>query len=108
MMSPAVLISLAEETGFIVPKGEWVIRQACATAAKWPGDLSGAVNISAAQFRSCGLMQVIVGALATSGLHPARLEIGITGTGLLRNRDATLAILRQVRELGNRSPRGYL
>ncbi len=102
MISPAAFIPLAEETGFIVPIGEWVIRQACATAAKWPGDLSVAVNISAAQFRSCGLMQVIVGALATSGLHPARLEIEITETVLLQNRDTTLAILRQLRELGIR------
>ena len=102
MISPAAFIPLAEETGFIVPIGEWVIRQACATAAKWPGDLSVAVNISAAQFRSCGLMQVIVGALATSGLHPARLEIEITETVLLQNRDTTLAVLRQLRELGIR------
>ncbi len=102
MISPAAFIPLAEETGFIVPMGEWVIREACATAAKWPGDLSVAVNISAAQFRSCGLMQVIVGALATSGLHPSRLEIEITETVLLQNRDTTLAILRQLRELGIR------
>jgi EAL domain-containing protein (putative c-di-GMP-specific phosphodiesterase class I) len=82
--------------------GEWVIREACATAAKWPGDLSVAVNISAAQFRGCGLMQVIVGALATSGLHPSRLEIEITETVLLQNRETTLAVLRQLRELGIR------
>jgi len=82
--------------------GEWVIREACATAAKWPGDLSVAVNISAAQFRGCGLMQVIVGALATSGLHPSRLEIEITETVLLQNRRRTLAVLRQLRELGIR------
>jgi diguanylate cyclase (GGDEF)-like protein len=102
MISPAAFIPLAEETGFIVPIGEWVIREACATAAKWPGDLSVAVNISAAQFRSCGLMQVIVGALATSGLRPSRLEIEITETVLLQNRETTLAVLRQLRELGIR------
>ena len=73
LVSPAAFIPLAEETSFIVPMGEWVIRQACATAAQWPGDLSVAVNISAAQFRYPGLMQVIVGALATSGLQPTRL-----------------------------------
>jgi diguanylate cyclase (GGDEF)-like protein len=64
MVAPASFISLAEEIGFIVPLGEWVIRQACITAAGWPGDLHVAINISAAQFRSPGLMQVIVGALA--------------------------------------------
>src|SRR5882762_6524334 len=75
IIAPAAFIPLAEEIGFIVPIGDWVIRQACATAAQWPGDLHVAVNISAVQFRSPGLMQVIVGALAASGLHPTRLEI---------------------------------
>jgi diguanylate cyclase (GGDEF)-like protein len=102
LVSPAAFIPLAEETSFIVPMGEWVIRQACATAAQWPGDLSVAVNISAAQFRYPGLMQVIVGALATSGLQPTRLEIEITETVLLRNRETTLAVLHQLRELGVR------
>ena len=102
VIPPASFIPLAEETGLIVPVGEWVIRQACATAAQWPGDLSIAVNISAAQFRNPGLMQVIVGALATSGLDPTRLEIEITETVLLQNRETTLAVLRQLRELGIR------
>jgi diguanylate cyclase (GGDEF)-like protein len=102
VVSPAAFIPLAEEIGFIVPIGEWVIRQACATAAQWPGDLHVAVNISAAQFRSPGLMQVIIGALATSGLHPTRLEIEITETVLLHNKEATLAVLHQLRALGIR------
>jgi diguanylate cyclase (GGDEF)-like protein len=102
IVSPAAFIPLAEEIGFIVPIGEWVVRQACATAAQWPGDLHVAVNISAAQFRSPGLMQVIVGALATSGLHPTRLEIEITETVLLHNKEATLAVLHQLRALGIR------
>jgi diguanylate cyclase (GGDEF)-like protein len=102
LISPATFIPLAEDIGFIVPIGEWVIRQACATAAHWPGDLHVAVNISAAQFRSPGLLQVIVGALATSGLRPTRLEIEITETVLLHNREATLAVLHQLRALGVR------
>ncbi|MDP1583124.1 MAG: EAL domain-containing protein [Bradyrhizobium sp.] len=102
LISPATFIPLAEEIGFIVPMGEWVIRQACATAAGWPDDLHVAVNISAVQFRSPGLMQVIVGALAASGLHPTRLEIEITETVLLHNREATLAVLHQLRSLGIR------
>ncbi len=102
MVAPGAFIPLAEEIGFIVPLGEWVIRQACATAARWPGDLSVAVNISAVQFRSPGLMQVIVGALAASGLDPTRLEIEITETVLLQNREATLALLHQLRALGVR------
>jgi diguanylate cyclase (GGDEF)-like protein len=102
LVAPATFIPLAEEIGFIVPIGEWVIRQACATAAQWPANLHVAVNISAAQFRSPGLMQVIVGALATSGLHPTRLEIEITETVLLHNKEATLAVLHQLRALGIR------
>ncbi len=102
LISPASFIPLAEEIGFIVPIGEWVIRQACATAARWPGNLNVAVNISAVQFRSPGLMQVIVGALAASRLEPTRLEIEITETVLLRQRETTLAVLHQLRALGIR------
>src|SRR5947208_3447806 len=102
MVAPATFIPLAEEIGFIVPIGEWVIRQACTTAAKCPADLHVAVNISAAQFRSPGRMQVIVGALATSGLHPTRLEIEITETVLLQNKETTLELLHQLRALGVR------
>jgi diguanylate cyclase (GGDEF)-like protein len=102
MISPAAFIPLAEEIGFILPMGEWVIRQACATAAQWPAHLHVAVNISAIQFRSPGLMQVIVGALAASGLAPTRLEIEITESVLLHNKEATLAVLHQLRALGIR------
>ena len=102
MISPATFIPLAEEIGFIVPIGEWVVRQACATAAQWPDHLHVAVNISAIQFRSPGLMQVIVSALAASGLAPTRLEIEITESVLLHNKEATLALLHQLRALGIR------
>jgi diguanylate cyclase (GGDEF)-like protein len=102
MIAPATFIPLAEETGFIVPLGEWVIRQACVAAAKWPEDIHVAVNISAVQFRSPDLMKVIVGALAASGLDPARLELEITETVLLHSKEATLAVLHQLRALGVR------
>ena len=102
LISPAAFIPLAEEIGFIVPMGEWVIRQACTTAAQWPDNLNIAVNISAVQFRNPGLMQVITGALAASGLDPSRLEIEITETVLLHNKEATLAVLHQLRNLGIR------
>ncbi|MEH2494977.1 diguanylate cyclase (GGDEF)-like protein [Bradyrhizobium sp. AZCC 1678] len=102
LISPATFIPLAEEIGFIVPLGEWVIRQACATAAQWPDNLHVAVNISAIQFRSPGLMQVIISALAASGLAATRLEIEITESVLLHNKEATLAVLHQLRALGIR------
>jgi diguanylate cyclase (GGDEF)-like protein len=99
---PASFIPLAEEIGFIVPLGEWVIREACQAAARWPEHLNVAVNISAAQFRGTSLMTVIVNALATSGLHPTRLEIEITESVLLQDREATLAVLHRLRSLGIR------
>ena len=101
-VSPVTFIPLAEEIGFIVPLGEWVIRQACLTAAQWPEHMHVAVNISAVQFRGSSLMPVIVNALATSGLHPTRLEIEITETVLLHDKEATLAVLHQLRSLGVR------
>jgi predicted signal transduction protein with EAL and GGDEF domain len=102
LISPASFIPLAEEIGFIVPLGEWVIREACRTASRWPEHLHVAVNISAVQFRHPGLMQVIVGALAASALPPARLEIEITESVLLQDTDMTLALLHQLRALGIR------
>jgi diguanylate cyclase (GGDEF)-like protein len=102
MIPPGDFIPLAEENGFIVPLGEWVIRQACATAATWPDHVKVAVNLSPAQFKSPGLEQAVVGALAASGLRPERLELEITETVLLQDSAATLATLHQLRSLGVR------
>jgi diguanylate cyclase (GGDEF)-like protein len=97
---PLQFIPLAEETGLIVPLGEWVIRTACAQAAKWPSSLNVAVNLSPTQFRSRNLVQVVVSALAMSGLPPQRLEFEITETALLQNDTATISVLHQLRALG--------
>jgi diguanylate cyclase (GGDEF)-like protein/PAS domain S-box-containing protein len=102
MTPPGEFIPLAEEIGLILPLGEWAIRQACAAAAAWPEDLRVAVNLSAAQFRSPGLVQVVIGALAASGLAPQRLELEITESILLEDSEATLAMLFQLREMGVR------
>ena len=85
-----------------MPLGEWVIRQACATAARGRATSAIAVNLSPVQFRSPGLVQVVVGALAASGLAADRLELEITETLLLQDSEATLATLYQLRELGVR------
>jgi diguanylate cyclase (GGDEF)-like protein len=100
LILPSAFIPLAEEIGFIVPLGEWAVRQACATAATWPGHIKVAVNLSPAQFRSPGLVQVVMSALAASGLPPERLEVEITETILLHDSEATLATLYRLRELG--------
>ena len=102
LIAPNDFIPLAEEIGLIVPIGEWVIRQACRTASRWPKHLHVAVNISAAQFRYAGLAEVIVGALASAGLEASRLEIEITESVLLQDKDGTLAILHRLRALGVR------
>jgi len=102
IIPPNAFIPLAEEIGFIVPLGEWAIRQACAAAAKWPGNLRVAVNLSPAQFHGPGLAQLVVGALAASGLAADRLELEITETTLLQNSEATLSTLYQLRALGVR------
>jgi diguanylate cyclase (GGDEF)-like protein len=102
MITPGSFIPLAEETGLIVPLGEWAMRQACATAVRWPGDFKLAINLSPAQFRNAGLLNAIVNALAMSGLEPERLELEITETILLQDSEATLTTLYRLRELGVR------
>ena len=101
-MSPVDFIPLAEEIGLIVPIGEWVIRTACKAAVRWPGDLSIAVNLSPAQFKSKKLVDVVASALATSGLAPRRLELEITEGVLLQENDANLGTLHALRDLGLR------
>ncbi len=100
MLAPAEFIPIAEETGLIIPLGEWVLRQACMDAVKWPGDIKVAVNLSPAQIRERELTRGIITALAASGLSPHRLELEITEEMLLRDDDKTLALLQGLRELG--------
>ncbi|MBX9588453.1 MAG: PAS-domain containing protein [Hyphomonadaceae bacterium] len=102
MVAPGAFIGLAEEIGFIVPLGEWVVRQACATAARWPEHIRISVNLSPVQFKNPGLVQVVLNALAASGLAADRLELEITESALLEDSDATLATLYRLRELGVR------
>jgi diguanylate cyclase (GGDEF)-like protein len=100
LVSPDQFIPLAEETGMIVPIGEWVLRQACAAATEWPDNLKVAVNLSAVQFKSRNLVAATVSALRESGLPANRLELEITETVMLHDTEATLATLHQFRELG--------
>ena len=77
--------------------------QACTPAAKWPEDVKVAVNLSPSQFRKPGLVQIVVSALAVSGLPADRLELEITERVLLKHTKATLETLAQLRDLGVRS-----
>ena len=102
MISPTEFIPVAEDTGLIIKIGEWVIRNACAEAATWPGDVTVAVNVSPVQFKEQTLVLTVADALAKSGLSPRRLEVEITEAVLLRDDDTTLANLHQLRALGVR------
>jgi EAL domain-containing protein (putative c-di-GMP-specific phosphodiesterase class I) len=99
-ISPAEFIPVAEETGLIVPLGEWVIRQACSDAADWPNEIKIAVNLSPTQFRNHNLAQVVINALAASSVAPSRLELEITEEILLGHSRENLAVLEQFRKLG--------
>jgi diguanylate cyclase (GGDEF)-like protein/PAS domain S-box-containing protein len=102
MVSPADFIPVAEDIGLIVGIGEWVLREACAAAVKWPSNVKVAVNLSPVQFRSRNLVSAVVAALAHSGLSPLRLELEITESGFLAETAANLATLHQLRGLGVR------
>jgi diguanylate cyclase (GGDEF)-like protein/PAS domain S-box-containing protein len=102
MISPAEFIPIAEDTGLINDLGDWVLRTACAEAAKWPDRIRLAVNVSPVQLKSQTLSLKIAGALAASGLEPGRLELEITEAVLIRDDEAALALLHQLREIGVR------
>ena len=102
MVAPDEFIPVAEECGVIETLGEWVIQQACADAAAWPSEISVAVNLSTAQFKSPTLVAAVVGALNSSGLAGERLELEITESLLLEDDEATMSVLRRLRGLGAR------
>ena len=97
---PTEFIGLAEETGVIDVIGLWVLRHACAEAARWPAPLTVAVNLSALQFSGNNLVQQVTEALADAGLPPQRLELEITESLLMHNTEQVLGILRALSSLG--------
>jgi len=102
LVAPDEFIPLAEETGLIVPIGAWVIQEACRQAVKWPEDVRVAVNVSSVQFRRPGLANVLIQALAASGLDPRRLEVEITESIFLESSEALIAVLHSLRAMGIR------
>jgi diguanylate cyclase (GGDEF)-like protein len=101
-VSPQAFIPLAEETGLIVPLGEWVLKHACVEAATWPHNIRVAVNLSSVQFLGGELFSTVQDALAASGLPANRLELEITESVLLEKSEENLATLNQLRALGVR------
>jgi diguanylate cyclase (GGDEF)-like protein len=101
-VSPVHFIQIAEETGMIRSIGAWVLHKACADAMKLPDDVKVAVNLSAAQFDNDDIIDIVIAALASSGLPPKRLELEITETTLLKNNEFTIALLFRLHALGLR------
>ncbi|MEP7241330.1 MAG: PAS-domain containing protein, partial [Devosia sp.] len=101
-ISPVEFIPVAEETGLIVPIGEWVLREACRTAVSWPADKRVAVNLSVVQFKNKRLFETVHSILAETGLPPTRLELEITETLLLSDNQQTLQTLHRLRAIGIR------
>jgi diguanylate cyclase (GGDEF)-like protein len=102
MISPAEFIPVAEDIGLINQLGEWVLSSACVEAASWPEHIKLAVNVSPVQFRNHTLALHVASALASSGLAANRLELEITEAVLIRDDEAALAILHQLRAVGVR------
>jgi EAL domain-containing protein (putative c-di-GMP-specific phosphodiesterase class I) len=102
LVDPDEFIPIAEESGLIIPIGEWVIRRACADAARWPDHIRLAVNLSPIQFRSPLLAMTIVNALAMAGLPATRLDLEITEEVLLKDNSETVTMLEHLRGMGIR------
>ncbi len=99
LVPPSEFIPVAEETGLILPLGEWVLRTACRQAAAWP-DLQVSVNISAVQFRHPDLVQIVRDAVQDSGMAPHRLELEVTESVLIQEPDAAAKLLDELKTLG--------
>jgi len=100
LVPPDQFIPLAEETGLIVPLGEWVLRRACDDATSWPEDLKVAVNLSPVQFKQADLFDTIQSALVKSGLSPHRLEIELTESVLLERAVENHAFMQKLKSIG--------
>ncbi len=100
IISPAEFIPVAEETGIIIPLGDWVLNAACKEAVNWPDHVKVAVNLSPAQLTNRNLVKAVKKAVAESGMDARRLQLEITETVLLQNTFSTLTTLHELRKLG--------
>ena len=101
-ISPAVFIPIAEEANLVGEIGEWVLREACLEAAKWPGKMVVAVNLSPIQFANDLLPKIVENALTASGLAPARLELELTEGVFLQESSGTDAMFKALKDLNVR------
>jgi diguanylate cyclase (GGDEF)-like protein/PAS domain S-box-containing protein len=104
LISPAKFIPIAENSGMIIPIGEWVLRTACTQARQWQeqglGPLPVAVNVSAVQFRQDRFLYVVSSILDETGLAPQSLELELTESLLLSTAEVMLSMMRQLKDMG--------
>ena len=104
LLAPSSFITLAEETGLMIPLGEWVLREACRQVRAWQLELGCtfpvAVNLSATQFRHQNILPMIHAALADAGLDARALEIELTESALMTNPEESAGVLKQLRKMG--------
>jgi diguanylate cyclase (GGDEF)-like protein/PAS domain S-box-containing protein len=99
-IGPATFIPLAEESGLILKLGRWVLREACAEAARWTPALKLSVNLSPVQFTQGDLAGEVESILAETGLDPERLELEVTEGLLIKDADQAIVILERLKALG--------
>jgi diguanylate cyclase len=105
LIPPGGFIPLAEETGFIVQLGEWVLYEACRQAREWQAEgvhLRMAVNLSARQFRQDSLIETVRGALTAARLEPRYLELELTESAVMQDAESSVQIMRRLSDAGLR------
>jgi diguanylate cyclase (GGDEF)-like protein len=100
LIPPDQFISLAEDSGLIIPLGAWILRTACTDAAEWPDHLTVSVNLSPMQFKQADLLDVLKSVLDETGLKSKRLELEITESIFVENNEENLALLHEIKKLG--------